>query len=53
MLTVEQLRSLRSLIPPYAPENINAREDLLVETRKLLLALESPGNVIERVCFQV
>ena len=53
MTTLEQLQLIRQNLPPAIPENVVARENLLVEARKLLLDLERPDNVVERVCFQV
>jgi hypothetical protein len=48
-----QLRSLRESLPPPTEQNKDIREELLVESRKLLLSLERTDNVVERICFQV
>jgi hypothetical protein len=50
---MERLRSLRTNLPENTPENLNIREDLLLEARKLMLSLERQDNAVERVCFQV
>ena len=52
-LTPEFLRSLRASIPPEVAEDADLRETLILEARKLQLALEKANNVSERVCFQV
>ena len=50
---VVRLKELKASLPPDTPENVGVREELLVEARDLLLSLEQPDNVVERVCFQV
>ena len=50
---LEQVRHLRQTLPPATPENHLLREQMLLETRKLLLGLERPDNAVERICFQV
>ena len=52
MLTVQHLSALRESLPPDTTENADLREDLMVEARKLLLSLERPDNVVERIGFQ-
>ena len=51
--TLTQLRMLRETLPPPSEETQEFREQLLAESRKLLLALERTDNVVSRVCFQV
>jgi hypothetical protein len=36
-----------------APQDVTERKNLLVAAKELVLALEEPDDVIERVCFQV
>ena len=48
-----QLQSLRRSLPHPNNQDQSIREELLIEARKLLLSLERPHNVVERICFQV
>jgi len=48
-----ELRKLRESVPDDTPQNVELRAEMLLEARKLLLSLERPGNVVERVCFQL
>jgi len=48
--TLAGSRVVTTSISTTALDNIDLREDLLLEARKLLL---SPGNIVERVCYQV
>ena len=48
-----QLRTLRETLPPPTEQNQELREELLAESRRLLLSLERTDNVVSRVCFQV
>lgn len=50
---LEQLQIFRQSLPSITGDDSDAREALLAETRKLLLALEREHNVVERVCYQV
>lgn len=53
MTALEQLRQLRLSLPPATAENVDVREEMLDEARKLLLDLEREDNVVERLSFQV
>jgi hypothetical protein len=48
-----KLDLLLSSLPPDTAENAGVRENMLVGARNLLLALERPDNVVERICFGV
>lgn len=50
---IEQLRQLRRSLPPATAENVDLREEMLNEARKLLLDLEREDNLVERLSFQV
>jgi hypothetical protein len=50
---LKMIQSLRANLPEDTPENLNIREDLLLEARKLMLSLERQDNATERINFQV
>jgi len=50
---LSDLKKLRESLPDDTPENLNVREELLLEARKLMLSLERQDNAVERVCFQL
>lgn len=52
-VSLEQLKQVRQQLPPATPENVDMREEMLGEARKLMLDLERPDNSVERVAFQV
>ena len=45
--SMNQIRRIRETLPADTPENQGLREDMLLEARKLMLALERPDNVVE------
>ena len=47
------IRSLASTIPEETLDNKGSRSQLLEAAKDLVLALERPDDVVERVCFQV
>ena len=47
------MQKLRATLPADTIQNAGLREDLLVEARKLVHALERPEHVPNRVGFQV
>jgi hypothetical protein len=51
--SLEQLKQMRKQLPVATPENVDLREEMLGEARKLMLDLERPDNSVERVAFQV
>lgn len=53
MTTTQDLKSQLAEIATKAPNNVNDRKELLAAAKDLVLALEQPDDVIERVCFQV
>ena len=48
-----RMRDMQITLPSLLEENPDVREELLAESRKLLLSLERPDNVVARICFQV
>lgn len=50
---VALLKFVRENVPAETKENLNVREELLAEARKLMLSLERTDNSVERVSFQV
>lgn len=48
-----KFKELKDTLPSDAADDADVRESLLREARKLMLSLERPDNVVERVCFQV
>ncbi|KAI9687107.1 MAG: hypothetical protein M1822_002518 [Bathelium mastoideum] len=53
MAAIEKFKQLQEALPPSTAENVDLREDLLLEARKLVLSLERQDNVVERVCYQL
>jgi hypothetical protein len=51
--SLKTLTSQLANIATQAPEDVNARKELLAAAKDLALALEYPDDVIERFCFQV
>jgi hypothetical protein len=51
--SVESLKLQLGEIATKAPDGVNDRKELLTAAKDLVLALERPDDVIERVCFQV
>lgn len=47
------LKQLREQLPPDVPANVDVREEMLAEARRLLLDLERPQNTVNRVGLQV
>lgn len=50
---LSELRKLKESVTNDTPQNVELQEKMLLEAKKLLLSLERPDNVVERVCFQV
>ena len=48
-----QLAELTKSAATYKTEDIDVRKRLLEGARQLMLSLERPNDVIERICFQV
>ncbi|KAL9108566.1 MAG: hypothetical protein Q9227_006652 [Pyrenula ochraceoflavens] len=53
MDSVTALRQLRQRLPAPTPQNVNLREDMLTEARKLMIDLERPDNTLLRIGYQL
>jgi hypothetical protein len=51
--SLQALKSQLADIATQAPEDLNDRKELLAAAKNLVIALERPDDVTERVCFQV
>ena len=48
-----QIQSVRDSLPPETAQNVRARSELLQAAKQLVADLESPGDICERVVYQV